>query len=239
MVDELEKNDDLIEQNEISEEENGEKDESLEKRKLQGAIEVLSNVSLDEIKELDDECFEKFKVVLKRIFVDEVIEKINSSMNELTKMNTLLRKSLDENEEFRVTSKVTLQKNVQLLEDQVYGSQFNKFLKPIAQLYSNYAFMLETPIDEVKTKSNIEGILEELESFLEDYGVEKIEANVGDDFNPLNYKIVKKIETSDVSLDKKVAAVKQPGWKKERNVLVPLKADMYVYNNDLTDKGEE
>lgn len=89
--------------------------------------------------------------------------------------------------------------------------------------------MLDAPIDEVKTKSNIEGILEEIESFLLDYNVEKIEASIEDDFDPLCFKISKRIETNDLSLDKKVAAIKQPGWKKDRLVLVPLRADMYVY----------
>lgn len=218
-----------------------EKEEELQEANndhIKNAIDVLFEAGTDELHNLDDKTLEKLRFLLKSFALDEIVDKVNYTIKSLTNINTLLQKNVDDNEEFRVTSKVTLQKNVQLLEEQVKGTQFNKLLKPIAQLYSNYVFMLDAPIDEQKTRSNIEGILEEIEYFLDDYGVSKIEAKVGDDFDPLNFKISKRIETSDPSLDKKVAAVKQPGWKKERFVLVPLRADMYVYNPDLENEEE-
>lgn len=199
---------------------------------LTDAIDVIFLADEKELGNLNEEYKKKLETIKKSNITDNLEEKVNWTVRALNNINASLLKTLEENEEFRVTSKVTLQKNVQLLEEQVKGNQFNKLLRPIAQLYSNYEFMLSAPIDEEKTRSNIEGILEEIESFLMDYGIEKIEANVGDDFDPLNFKISKKIETDDINLDKKVANVKQPGWKKERFVLVPLRADMYVYNEN-------
>lgn len=196
---------------------------------LENAVNVLLNASKDDFNNLNKEVIEKLKTNFTQLLYENVLNNFEKLNDEIRQTNNLVKKCIADNEEFKVTSKTTLQNNVQILEAQVKENQFNKILKPIAFLYSNYAFMLDAPIDEVKTRSNIEGILEEIESFLLDYNVEKIEASIGDDFDPLCFKISKRIETNDLSLDKKVAAIKQPGWKKDRLVLVPLRADMYVY----------
>lgn len=235
IIEEEETEEEIIEEEQLEEENNQENN-----LKIKNAIDVLFDANLDDLHNLDESTKNKLVFLLKSFSLDEVTDQINWTVKTLLGINNLLQKTVDDNEEFRTTSKVTLQKNVQLLEDQVKGTQFNKLLKPIAQLYSNYVFMLDAPIDERKTLSNIEGILEEIECFLDDFGVTKIEAKIGDDFDPLNFKISKKIETNDISLDKKVACVKQPGWKKERFVLVPLRADMYVYNENIeNNEGEE
>ena len=196
---------------------------------LKEAIALLANASNEEFDALDDEA----KEMLEKFKSEQDLRNIESRLSFISKaidafQSTIVR-SLDDNEEFRTLSKLTLQKNVSLLEDQVKMNQFNKILRPLATLYSNYEFMLEAPIDEKKTRSNIEGILEEIEALLEDYGAEKITAKVGDDFDALRFKIAKKIETNDPNLDKKVAAVKACGFRKEKIVFVPLRADMYVY----------
>lgn len=211
-------------------------EEPKEKTELEKAIELLSSTEEKELDALDEEHQKLLSDFLTKRENEEVISRLNWLKNATNKLYQVLEKNLDENEEFRVTSKTTLQKNVQILEDQVKLNQFNKILKPLAQLYSNYAFMLTSPIDGEKTRSNIEGILEEIEVLLSDYNVEKIEANVNDPFNPVDYKVAKRIVTNDPSLDKKVAAVIKPGFKKDRIVLVPLRADMYVYKEEK--KGE-
>ena len=196
---------------------------------LKEAIKLVANASKEEIDVLDDEA----KELLAKLQSEQDLRNIESRLSFISKaidaFQSTIVKSLDENEEFRTLSKLTLQKNVSLLEDQVKMNQFNRILRPLSSLYSNYEFMLDAPIDEKKTRSNIEGILEELEALLDEYGAEKVTAKVGDEFNPLLFKIAKKVETNDPNLDKKVAAVKACGWKKDRIVFVPLRADMYVY----------
>lgn len=199
------------------------------KSALAEAIKVLASSPSEDFENLDDESKKLLKEFALKQFNEELLARFAWMKNALLSLNNTLQKNLDDNEEFRVTSKQTLQKNVQILEDQVKGNQFNKILKPLANLYSTYFFMLDAPIDENKTRSNIEGILEEIEIILQDYNVEKIESKVGDDFNPVEFKIAKRVETNDESLDKKVALVRQPGWKKDRLVLVPLRADIYEF----------
>lgn len=200
-----------------------------ESNPLKEAIKLLANASKEDLDALDDEA----KEMLMKFQSEQDLRNIEARLSFISKaidaFQSTIVKSLDDNEEFRTLSKMTLQKNVSLLEDQVKLNQFNRILRPLSALYSNYEFMLEAPIDEKKTRSNIEGILEEIEVLLEEYGAEKITAKVNDDFDPLRFKIAKKIETNDPNLDKKVAAVKACGWKKEKIVFVPLRADMYVY----------
>ena len=228
---------------EQTEEPTSEVEENVEEQKeenpLKEAIMLLANASKEDIESLDDEA----KEALAKLQSEQDLRNIEAKLSFISKaidafQNTIVR-SLDDNEEFRTLSKFTLQKNVTLLEDQVKLNQFNRILRPLSALYSNYEFMLDAPIDEKKTRSNIEGILEEVEALLEEYGAEKIEAKVGEPFNPLLYKIAKKVETNDQNLDKTVAAVKSCGWKKDRIVFVPARADMYVYTEQQEASNEE
>ena len=212
--------------------------EEVKANPLADAIKVLSEASKEDLEALDEES----KQLLAKLQSEQDLRYIESRLSFISKaidaFQSTIVKSLDDNEEFRTLSKLTLQKNVGLLEDQVKLNQFNRILRPLSALYSNYEFMLDAPIDEKKTRSNIEGILEEIEVLLEEYGAEKITAKVGEVFDPLRFKIAKRIETNDQTLDKTVAGVKSCGWKKDRIVFVPLRADMYVYTEQQASQDE-
>lgn len=197
---------------------------------LEEAIGLLAKATPEELDALGDEAKATLAGFLSANVPTVLASRLDWTKNALTSLHGILKKVLEENEEFRVTSKTTLQKNVAILEEQVKGTSLNKLLKTVAGFYSTYCFMIDAPIDENKTRSNIEGIFEELEGFLCDYDCELVRAKVGDDFDPIVAKIAKRIPTSDASLDKKIAAVRSPGWKKGRIVLVPMRADMYEYH---------
>lgn len=205
---------------------------------LKEAIKLLANATKEDIDALDEESKTLLENLSHKEDLMEIDNKLEFIKNAIDAFQKTIVRSLDDNEEFRTLSKNTLQKNVGLLEEQLKFTQFNKLLRPLSALYSNYEFMLDAPIDEKKTRSNIEGILEEIEYLLEEYGAEKLTAKIGDDFNPLLFKIAKKVETNDINLDKKVAAVKCCGWKKDRIVFVPLRADMYVYTETSNEETE-
>ena len=197
---------------------------------LSEAIALLAKATPEELDALGEEEKAALAAFVQARVPEVISARLDWTKNALTSLHGILKKALEENEEFRVTSKATLQKNVAILEEQVKGTSLNKLLKTVAGFYSTYCFMIDAPIDESKTRSNIEGIFEELEGFLCDYDCEIVRAEPGDPFDPLTAKIAKRIPTPDQSLDKKVALVRAPGWKKGRIVLVPMRADMYEYH---------
>ena len=196
---------------------------------LADALALVLNASEEELAALPEESKKAYEDwVASRLNLDTV-NRLEWVKKAVFALRDSLIKTQEETDEFRVLAKNTLQKNVQLLEDQVKFNQYNKILKELATIYSSYCFMLnETDIDP-RLYSNIEGIFEELQVLLEDYGVEKVTAKEGDDFDPLTSKISKRIPTDNPELDKKVAAYKAPGFKKGKVILSYLKADMYVY----------
>ena len=196
---------------------------------LVDALALVLNASEEELAALPEESRKAYEDwVAARINADTV-NRLEWVKKAVFALRDSLIKTQEETDEFRILAKNTLQKNVQLLEDQVKFNQYNKILKELATIYSTYCFMLNDTEMDPKLYSNIEGIFEELQVLLEDYGVEKVTAKEGDDFDPLTSKISKRIPTDNPELDKKVAAYKAPGFKKGKVILSYLKADMYVY----------
>ncbi len=193
------------------------------------AIHLLASASDEDIAALPEEAKKEYGAFVSKQINAGILADLSWLKRAMQTLANGLQKSAEDSEEFRVLSKTTLQKNVQILEEQVKFNQFNKILKAISNLYCTYAFLLDAEGIDPKTMSNIEGIFEELEALLEDYGAVKVSAKVGDDFDPIASKIAKRIPTDDPALDKKVAAVRSPGFRKDKLILTPLRADMYVY----------
>ena len=196
---------------------------------LEEALDLLMKATPEEIDALPPEKKEAYQKWMAERIPEGVAAELDWLKKAMLSFSKVLEKTLNENEDFRVLSKQVLQKNVQILEDQVKFNQFNKILKPLASICSTYNFLLDLPIEDRKLKSNIEGILEEIEAILEEYGVARIEAKEGDPFDPLSGKISTRIPTDNPDLDKKVALFRTPGFKKDRVVLVPMRADIYEY----------
>lgn len=204
-------------------------EENEELNLLEQSISIVLSATPEQIEALPQNYRDALQDFFRKKVDEEVARSLSWQKAAIERLYEILRKNLDENEEFRVLSKTTLQKNVQVLEDQVKFNQYNKILKSLCTIYSTYAFILDTEISDPKLRSNIEGLFEELDIVLEEYGVEKVTAKVGDEFDPVISKIAKRIPTSDPNLDKKVAAFKAPGFRKGKVIFSYIRADMYVY----------
>ena len=219
-------------------EEEEEKEEEPKPSPLEEAIKLVLSASEEDLATLSEETKKAYDEWAAKRINEGVAAELKWLKAATTSLANALKKNLDENEEFRILSKNTLQKNVQLLEDEVKFNQYNKILKSLATIYSTYCFVLETEIEDRKLRSNIEGIFEEMEILLEDYGVEKVVAKEGDAFDPVSSKVAKRIPTSDPALNNTVACFKQPGFKKGKVVLSYLRADMYVYEEPAPEAAQ-
>ncbi len=211
------------------EEEKQEEEKQAEPNPLIDALHLVMNASEEDIANLPEEEAEAFRVWAAKNVDQAISTDLKWVKNAITTLSNVMKKNLDENEEFRVLAKNTLQKNVAILEDQAKYNLFNKMFKNICQIYSTYCFILNSEIADPKLRSNIEGIFEELDMFFEDYEVEKVTAKVGDEFDPTVAKIAVRVPTDDPALDKKIALMKAPGFKKGKVVLTYMRADIYIY----------
>lgn len=171
----------------------------------------------------------------------EEIAALKQTVNSLIESNIALKSSVQNMvkvaDDFKTDVKIRLQKENELLREDLKHNSFNPILKKLASLYSTYYFMFDEEMDP-KTKGNIVSILEQIREIIEDYDGELTISKENSPVNSQISRVITKVQTGNPELDKCVAQSLKPGFRKENINLLPEAVSMYVYDESLAVKEE-
>ena len=160
-------------------------------------------------------------------------EPLQPLMEKLDRSDRQLAQCLRENASFQVQVRQGMQHDLDVLQKQVSGEQFTPLLKEIAQVYSEYQFLLEEESLSGKARSSLQSLFDTLEDLLLDYDAEVQRTGIGQVRPARTCRIAEKHPTGDESLHNTIAACHKPGVVRGRLVLAPEVVDVYVYDESL------
>jgi len=204
------------------------------------SLKVPENKALIDNKEQKDGSFE--------LSNEEV--KIKHSNNESSTLSEIKSQIEKLREDFQEKIKYDMHKNKIIdelhREIQSYKSNLTKtFLKPMVmniisviddiRKLSNYNHNNRDSLNFNKLFKQFDDIPFELEDLLYTYGIESFTCDE-DTFNPLRQRVIKTIQISDESLDKKIKDRIRPGYEWEGNMLRPEMVTVYIFKT--TDEAQ-
>lgn len=88
--------------------------------------------------------------------------------------------------------------------------------------------VVESPHVEGAAPTSLPGVLEQMQELLYRLGIDRVEGQVGQEFDPAVMEINELQETSDSTQDRRIARVHLPGYRLGKKVLRHLSVDVHV-----------
>ncbi|MGL5205334.1 MAG: nucleotide exchange factor GrpE, partial [Metamycoplasmataceae bacterium] len=159
-------------------------------------------------------------------------------IDELNKNEVLLNKKIidiskeaqHKIDEFKFSYKQRYANKLKETKDFQLQNFFEKFLRPLNNLYMavEYGVNGSDNPEVVGYVKGFELLVNQMFSVIDDFGIEIIEPQKGDDFNPEFHNIVELIESHELEKDK-IIEIKNRGYKLNGRVLIP--ANVSVSSN--------
>lgn len=144
-----------------------------------------------------------------------------------------LTQTLRDNATFQIQVRQGMQRDLDILKEQMNGEQFNPLLKEIASVYVEYQTLLDDESISERSRKNLHALFEQLEDMLSDYDAEVCGSEVGSVRQTRTCKIIEKIPTGDQEKHNTIAASRKPGVVRGRSVLYPEFVDVFVFDPSL------
>lgn len=111
-------------------------------------------------------------------------------------------------------------------------------------LYDDLKTTTESYAEKVESNSrnpvkDFSNYCEIIKDILYRYGVEPIEAKIGEEFNPKEHKAIGTIHADDEVQDRKISKIVREGFKTETKIVRSVQVEVYRYIGPAVEKSEE
>ncbi len=144
-----------------------------------------------------------------------------------------LAQALRENANFQIQVRSGMQHDLDDLKKRVSGEQLIPILKEISEMYVDYIFLTECDLTAEEMKKNLSYMFSQLEDLFEENGASVLVSSEGSPRKNYCCRVVEKIPTADPDKHNTVARSRKPGIIRDKTVLQPEYADIYVYDPSL------
>lgn len=166
--------------------------------------------------------------------VQKVLTLLQTVIEKQEKNDRQLTQTLRDNVTFQIQVRQGMQRDLDILKEQMNGEQFNPLLKEIASVYVEYQTLLDDESISERSRKNLHALFEQLEDMLSDYDAEVCRSEVGSVRQTRTCKIIEKIPTGDQRKHNTIAASRKPGVVRGRSILYPEFVDVFVFDPSLT-----
>ena len=161
---------------------------------------------------------------------------LNDLMQQMQRLNYMFEEKILAAEKKDTLSK-TLYAELQEYKKGVYTSIMKPLIKELVQIRSNILLqgrnLIEKNGDEAMIKvGNLLDYADDIADILETYDAEVYRTEKGTEFDARVHKVLKKIATSDVGLNKKVAYSMADGYYYDNRVLMKENVAVYMYEGE-------
>ena len=163
----------------------------------------------------------------------KILTMLQSVMDKLDRNDRKLMQTLKDNATFQIQVRQGMQKDLDMMREQISGEQFDPLLREIATLYVEYKCLLCNENMTGLLSKNLQSLFEQIEDMLNDYGAEVYVSVVGALRHPKASKIIEKIPTGNKEQHNTVALSRKPGVIRGNTILYPEFIDVFVYDPSL------
>ena len=157
-------------------------------------------------------------------------------LQEIQRLNCMFEEKILAAEKKDTLSK-TLYAELQEYKKGVYSSIMKPLIKELVQIHSNILhqgrYLIEKNGDEAVIKvGNLLDYADDIADILEKYDAEVYRTEKGTEFDARIHKVLKKINTSDADLNKKIAYSMADGYYYDNKVLMKENVAVYTYEEE-------
>ena len=160
---------------------------------------------------------------------------LHSILEKQEKNDRQLVQALRDNANFQIQVRQGMQRDLDMLKEQMNGEQFNPLLKEIATVYVEYQSLLTDDTMSDRSRKNLLSLFEQLEDVLREYDAVVYRSVVGSVRQTKICKIIEKIPTDQQEMHNTIAVSRKPGVIRNRSVLYPEYVDVFVYDQSLVE----
>lgn len=164
---------------------------------------------------------------------------IHSIADKQDRNDRQLTQTLRENANFQIQVRQGMQHDIDILKERQSGEIFNPLLREIAAIYVDYQALLKDDTISGLAKNNVYALFEQLEGILIENGAEIIRSKAGTFRQARISKVINKIPTGNLEKHNTIVKSRTPGVVRERTVLYSEFVDVYIFDPELAQKGDE